>query len=245
MLQVSRALPGDLPIPSRAESHCFTSSVGKRESPKPSLCYLLAHLFAFVLSTAFLPTRVYTHSLGLPSPALTFGSQLITVSKTCGPITLAPLIPAMPQSRYLCCVDQHWEEWWDQDECPIAAQHKVFSTESFCPNPLLLHGFIFRKEGNSLARVSFPFLERSTWSESYAFVGVNELCFCTCSPVGCNGMWRDFPLNLGSPHQSILEVPTGPEQQQHWYNTSSIQLPRNLLGFISDWQADFPNLWTA
>lgn len=161
------------------------------------------------------------------------------------PITLAPLIPAMPRSRYLCCVDQHWEEWWDQDECPIAAQHKVSSTESFCPNPLLLHGFIFRKEGNSLARVSFPFLERSTWSESYAFVGVNELCFCTCSPVGCNGMWRDFPLNLGSPHQSILEVPTGPEQQQHWYNTSFIQLPRNLLGFISDWQADFPNLWTA
>lgn len=53
----SRASPGDLPIPSNAESRCFSSSLSKTESPRPSLYCVLAHLLASVLICVFLPTR--------------------------------------------------------------------------------------------------------------------------------------------------------------------------------------------
>lgn len=53
----NRASPGDLPTPSNAESHCFSSSLSKTESLRPSLCCILARLLSSVLISIFLPAR--------------------------------------------------------------------------------------------------------------------------------------------------------------------------------------------
>lgn len=131
LIFMSRASPGDLPIPNNAESRCFSSSLSKTESLKPSLCCILAHLVASVLICVFLPTKDL-HPLLVAAQSCSLSQLPVNHCQD-----RAIFFPCIPSSIMLASLDREIGMW-----LPLPHRHMVSSWSrwhhaKWCPGPPL------------------------------------------------------------------------------------------------------------